>query len=110
MYPLLEIPQAANAEAFYAERDSRSALEHSLATIAPIRTAIVVAPEARRATHGVELALFWTASIIRRMGRPFANIIIVSSDEFRKSQSSLYGAAGRSVEQVIYNELGCADP
>lgn len=103
------VPQPLDADAFYAERDSRSALEHRLADLQPQRIAIVV-PQVSYSRFGIENALFWTASIIRRMGRPFAELILVADPEFRQSSSTLVGAGQASVEQVISHELRAADP
>jgi ThiF family len=103
------VPQLLNPDVFYAERDNRAALEHpALSSISPRRVAIVV-PSNTSPSRGVETALFWTASIVRRMGRPFAEVILVAENSFRQRESRL-GAAGLSVEECVNEELSGADP
>jgi hypothetical protein len=97
-------------DSFYTQRDSRAGLEHPLAQLSPRHIAIAVPPEPLVSGVGIEIALFWTASIIRRMGRPFAELILVSSDEFRRSESRLAKTPGISVERFISSELLGADP
>jgi hypothetical protein len=104
------LPQLPSAESFYALRDSRSSIGHPLANLPPLRIAIMVPSNAVSSGLGIEIALFWTASIIRRMGRPFSEVILVASDEFRQSTSRLSRVPGISVEQLVSEELRSADP
>jgi hypothetical protein len=97
-------------DAFYAERDARSALDHPLLQLPLRRVAIVVPAGTAASKIGIETALFWSASIIRRMGRPFSHIIIVASSDFRQSIAEGRVAAGRTVEEYIDEELRSADP
>src|SRR4051812_23683458 len=62
------------ADAFYGERDSRSAVT-SLLPQEPIRV-LVVLEDAAAETHGGQTALIWTASMLRRMGRSFSGVRI----------------------------------
>jgi ThiF family len=103
-------PQSLDAEAFYTQRDSRAGLEYPLSRVAPRHIALVVPPNTASSRVGVEIALFWISSIIRRMGRPFAEVILVASDEFRASESRLAGIPGVSIEQFVSGELTSADP
>ena len=96
-------------DAFYAKRDARASIEHPLGQLAPQRVAIVV-PQSATPSIGLELALWWSASIIRRMGRPFAEIVVVASDSFRVCGSRLTAERDRTVEQVLTAELQGADP
>lgn len=102
--------QVLNADVFYAERDARGGLEHALSALPPRRIAIAVPPDVTSVSIGLETALFWTASIIRRMGRAFAEVILVSTNEFRQCQSLLSRNIGVTVEQLLSNELRSADP
>ena len=104
------IPQLVSPEAFYEARDARGALEYPLATVPARRIAIVGPPDDTGPALGREIALFWTTSMIRRMGRAFAEIIIVTPDPFRNADSQLAGSAGRSIEQRLTEELRAADP
>src|SRR4051812_32180540 len=103
------LPQRLDSATFYAQRDARAGLEHPLASIPSRRIAIAV-PLDMGSRQGAELALYWTASIIRRMGRAFAELVIVSSDEFRKGKAHSKSANGSSIEQFVVNELRSADP
>src|SRR3954466_14913547 len=102
-------PAQMNSDAFYAARDNRTQLEQDLGILGPQRIAIVV-PSNVSSHIGVELALFWAASIIRRMGRSFAEVILVSSSEFRQSEARTANTPGVSVERWITDELRSADP
>ena len=84
--------------------------DHPIADLPPRRIAIMVPSNAVSSGIGIEIALFWTASIIRRMGRPFAEVILVTSDEFKQSNSRLSRVPGVSVEQIVSEELRSADP
>lgn len=106
----LLMQQPLDADAFYSERDSRAGIEHPLATMPSRRIAIVVPPVMACSRYGMELALYWTASIIRRMGRAFAEVILVANHEFRQSPSSLVGYTSLTVEQLVGDELRAADP
>jgi hypothetical protein len=104
---MVAIPQQLlTPEVFYSQRDSRFG-SYPVAQLSQHRIAIVVPPDAKLSL-GLELALFWTASIIRRMGRPFAEVILITSDQLRAANS--YSAAGVSLEQLILAELNGADP
>lgn len=106
----IPIPLLRDADEFYNERDSRTQASMTLANITPKRVVIVVPNQALSSGPGLETALFWTASIVRRMGRPFASTVIVAPDEFRNSQSQLAGVKGITVEQLVSGELRAADP
>ncbi len=95
-------------DAFYAKRDERASIERPLGQLATHRVAIVVPVSAP--SIGLELALWWSASIIRRMGRPFAELVIVASDSLRTSPSTLTAERDRTVEHVLTAELQNADP
>jgi hypothetical protein len=101
--------EAFGRDAFYAKRDERVSFEHPLGQIAAQRVAIVV-PQSAIPSMGLELALWWSASIIRRMGRPFSEVVIVASDSFRACPSSLTAERDGSIEHVLTAELQGADP
>ncbi len=99
-----------NRDVFYAQRDSRAEIHYPLSQLASRHIAIAVPPETVSSALGLELALFWTTSIIRRMGRAFTELIVVTSDTFRSSNSQIGKALGCTVEQFITAELQGADP
>jgi ThiF family len=106
----ITLTQTLNADAFYRERDARGELEHPLSALPPQRIAIVAPPPSGASAIGLETALFWTASIIRRMGRAFSDLILVTTDEFRRSDSRITGKPGMTIEQFLSDELRMADP
>jgi hypothetical protein len=97
------------ADAFYAQRDQRASVELPLHALSRRRIAIAV-PASAAGSIGLELALWWAASIIRRMGKAFAETIIIASDSFRRSPSHLSSGGDQTVEQVVTAEMQQADP
>lgn len=100
-----------NAERFYAERDHRTRVSAPLTT-EPFPVALVLPREVERSA-GAHLALLWAASMLRRMGRAFAGVRVVTSDEARRSvclSPPAYMADGCTLEDAVSTELRHADP
>ncbi|MDB4889237.1 MAG: hypothetical protein JWL61_1092 [Gemmatimonadetes bacterium] len=62
---------------FYAERDHRTQVTASFSH-ARVRIALVLSP-GLELTEGGQTAFIWAASMVRRMGRPFAELRLVSA-------------------------------
>lgn len=105
----LQLPtgQVLKADDFYRLRDGRTVGQPADNIF--VRIAIVVPPDVA-AGPGAELALLWTSSMIRRMGRAFANLFIVTSREFANSPSQLLNSMEKSIADGVTEELLAADP
>ncbi|MBB4637522.1 ThiF family adenylyltransferase [Longimicrobium terrae] len=97
------------ADAFYAERDQRTALGGAYA--APqLAVAVVLAPDLMETAAG-QTALLWSLSMLKRMGRAFSRSIIVATSGAADTRN--HAALHRSLAtlgQAVNAELMGADP
>lgn len=101
-----------DADAFYAERDARTEASGARYRLQRVRSAIVI-PSRVKLTAPVQTALLWTASQLRRMGRPFAETRIVTSADTASTpyRGTLHLAQDpQSLREAVELELLGADP
>jgi hypothetical protein len=99
------------SDAFYRERDQRMTARGDYNTKS-FRIALVLGDNAERRVNS-HTALFWAASMIRRMGKPFTNLLIIASEPELESEflgSPNLEGASCTVREALESELLRADP
>lgn len=103
--------QVYDEERFYQERDSRT--QGSEPYVRPEVPVVVVLPALAAASVAGQAAFLWSASLLRRMGRPFAAVRLVVPARLQQEPSllALHRHRGlRTFGEVVAYELTSADP
>jgi molybdopterin/thiamine biosynthesis adenylyltransferase len=102
--------QVISESQFYSARDHRTSISVQYAK-QEFKIAIALDHGLESTVQG-QAALVWTASMIRRMGKPFARLIIATAESAKRqlSKLALRSQDGQNLGQLVEAELRGADP